>query len=160
MVHFGDRLRALRTGKGLSQMDFAKQIRISKSSVNMYERGEREPGFETLEVIADYFNVDMDYLLGKSDIVRKSPVLPIVKSSLSEIEQELIRKFRQLDERGKAAVMNSLEHEYAALPQDDDHNILRIAARDGSYQEVTLTDEQAAELQTFLDQLPDVPSGL
>ena len=57
-------------------MDFAKQIRISKSSVNMYERGEREPSFETLEVIADYFNVDMDYLLGKSDVVRKSPDLP------------------------------------------------------------------------------------
>lgn len=76
MVQFGDRLRTLRTDKGLSQMDFAKQIRISKSSVNMYERGEREPSFETLEVIADYFNVDMDYLLGKSDIVRKSPVLP------------------------------------------------------------------------------------
>lgn len=76
MVQFGDRLRTLRTEKGLSQMDFAKQIRISKSSVNMYERGEREPSFETLEVIADYFNVDMDYLLGKSDTVRKSPVLP------------------------------------------------------------------------------------
>ena len=160
MVHFGDRLRALRTEKGLSQMDFAKQIRISKSSVNMYERGEREPGFETLEVIADYFNVDMDYLLGKSDVVRKSPVLPIVKSSLSDTEQELIRKFRQLDDRGKAAVMNSLDHEYGALSQEDAHNVLRIAARDGSYQEVALTDQQAAELQTFLDQLPDVPSGL
>ena len=38
----------------------------------MYERGEREPGLETLEQIADYFNVDMDYLLGKSDIVSKA----------------------------------------------------------------------------------------
>ena len=37
----------------------------------MYERGEREPGLETLEVIADFFNVDMDYLLGKSDIPNK-----------------------------------------------------------------------------------------
>ena len=48
--------------------DFAKQIKVSKSSINMYERGEREPGLETLERIADYFNVDMDYLLGKSEI--------------------------------------------------------------------------------------------
>ena len=76
MVQFSDRLRALRTGRGLSQMDFAKQIRISKSSVNMYERGEREPSFETLEAIADYFNVDMDYLLGKSDMVRKAQSIP------------------------------------------------------------------------------------
>lgn len=71
MAKFGDRLRQLRTARDLSQMEFSKQIGISKSSVNMYERGEREPGLETLEQIADYFNVDMDYLLGKTDIVNK-----------------------------------------------------------------------------------------
>lgn len=72
MSKFSERLRQLRTARALSQMDFSKQIGISKSSVNMYERGEREPGLETLERIADYFNVDMDYLLGKTDIVNKS----------------------------------------------------------------------------------------
>ena len=71
MAKFSERLRTLRNNKGLSQADFAKQIKISKSSVNMYERGEREPSLTTLEVIADYFNVDMDYLLGKSDVVNK-----------------------------------------------------------------------------------------
>ena len=71
MPNFGERLRQLRTAKGLSQMDFAKQIKISKSSVNMYERNEREPSLVTLEVIADYFNVDLDYLLGKSDYTNK-----------------------------------------------------------------------------------------
>lgn len=72
MPKFSERLRLLRTSKDLSQADFAKLIKLSKSSVNMYERGEREPGLETLERIADYFNVDMDYLLGKSDIVNKN----------------------------------------------------------------------------------------
>lgn len=46
----------------------------------MYERGRREPDFETLEVIADYFNVDMDYLIGKSDIERKITVTPSLHS--------------------------------------------------------------------------------
>lgn len=72
MAKFSNRLKLLRANKGLSQADFAKQIKLSKSSVNMYERGEREPGLETLERIADYFNVDMDYLLGKSDVINKS----------------------------------------------------------------------------------------
>ena len=68
MAKFSDRFRQLRTENGLSQSEMAKQLGcVSKSSVNMYERGEREPSFETLEVIADYFNVDMDYLLGKTD---------------------------------------------------------------------------------------------
>lgn len=76
MAKFNERLRQLRTAKKLSQAEFAEQIGISKSSVNMYERGEREPNFKTLEIIADYFNVDMDYLLGKSDI----PLRNVVKS--------------------------------------------------------------------------------
>jgi len=70
MPKFAERLKTLRTSKELSQADFAKQIK--QSSVNMYERGEREPGLETLERIADYFNVDMDYLLGKSDVVNRN----------------------------------------------------------------------------------------
>ena len=72
MAKFHERLKELRTGHDLSQSEFAKLIKLSKSSVNMYERGEREPGLATLERIADYFNVDMDYLLGKSDIINKA----------------------------------------------------------------------------------------
>lgn len=68
MIKFSQRLRELRKKAGLSQQEFANQIGTSKSSINMYERGEREPSLEMLEAIADYFNVDMDYLLGKSDI--------------------------------------------------------------------------------------------
>ncbi len=72
MAKFSDRLKQLRTARSLSQMELSRYLKVSKSSINMYERGEREPGFETLERIADFFNVDMDYLLGKSDIVNKT----------------------------------------------------------------------------------------
>lgn len=68
MSKFSERFKQLRTEHELSQQNLANQLGFSKSSVNMYERGEREPGIESLEAIADYFNVDMDYLLGKSDI--------------------------------------------------------------------------------------------
>lgn len=71
MAKFGERLRFLRNEKGLSQMEFAKQVKLTKSSVNMYERCEREPSLETIERIADYFNVDLDYLLGKSEFTNK-----------------------------------------------------------------------------------------
>ena len=66
MSKFSERLRQLRTGCGLSQMEFSKRIGVSKSSVNMYERGEREPNLETLQHIADFFQVDIGYLLGNS----------------------------------------------------------------------------------------------
>ena len=69
MKKFASRLRELRQSKGLSQSALSECLKVSKSSINMYERGEREPSFETLETIADFFNCDLDYLLGKSDIV-------------------------------------------------------------------------------------------
>lgn len=72
MTKFALRLRELRCSKDLSQQKLADRIKISKSSINMYERGEREPGLEMLEVIADFFNVDLDYLLGKSNIANKT----------------------------------------------------------------------------------------
>lgn len=65
MGTFGQRLKELRNSRGISQNELSKYIGVSKSSVNMYERDEREPGFETLEAIADFFNVNMDYLLGR-----------------------------------------------------------------------------------------------
>ena len=71
MANFSSRLRGLRKAKELTQQQLAKYVGISKSSINMYERGEREPGLEMLETIADFFNVDLDYLLGKSDIPNK-----------------------------------------------------------------------------------------
>lgn len=69
MPSFHSRLKELRVKLELSQQSLAEKIGISKSSINMYERGEREPGIETLEAFADFFNVDMNYLLGKSDSV-------------------------------------------------------------------------------------------
>ena len=68
MSKFSDRLKQLRREHEFTQQALADRLEISKSSVNMYERGEREPGIQTLEAIADLYNVDMDYLLGKSDI--------------------------------------------------------------------------------------------
>ena len=66
MSAFSTRIKQLRVDLGLSQQALADKLGISKSSVNMYERGEREPGFETLETMATFFHVDMNYLLGSN----------------------------------------------------------------------------------------------
>lgn len=66
MSSFNDMLSYLRKRNGMSQKELAEKIGISRSAVGMYEAGEREPDFETLEALADTFNVNMDTLLGKS----------------------------------------------------------------------------------------------
>lgn len=66
MGKFQNILKSLRATKGLTQDELSKQLNISRSTIGMYEKGAREPDFETLELIADYFNVDTDYLLGRT----------------------------------------------------------------------------------------------
>lgn len=71
MAEFYQRLRALREEQKLSQQRLSELLGISKSSINMYERGEREPGFGTVTAMAELFEVDTDYLLGKSPYKNK-----------------------------------------------------------------------------------------
>lgn len=65
MGSFKDTVRYLRLRAGMSQTDLANNLDIAKSTVSMWENGKREPNFETMEAIADHFNVDMDFLHGR-----------------------------------------------------------------------------------------------
>lgn len=73
MGSFAQVFKDLRAKSKLTQQEMADKLNISRSSVGMYESGEREPSFELLEQIADYFNVDMNYLLGKSELSEHIP---------------------------------------------------------------------------------------
>jgi len=64
-MNFSERLKQLRLKRKLSQQELADRLGIANSTVSMYERGERKPDLEMLELIGDFFNVDIDYLLGK-----------------------------------------------------------------------------------------------
>lgn len=66
-MNFAERLKELRNLKGIYQGDIAKILGVTRQAVSQYERGEREPSYEVLEKLADYFNVDTDYLLGKEN---------------------------------------------------------------------------------------------
>lgn len=63
-----NRLRELRLEKGLLQSDISKIINKGERTVGFYETGERDMGTETLSILSNFFNVSIDYLLGKSDI--------------------------------------------------------------------------------------------
>jgi repressor LexA len=77
-MKFSGTLAFLRKREGLSQQELGERIGVKKSTISMYERDARKPSYEILEAIADYFNVDMDYLTGKSDVERKHPYEPDV----------------------------------------------------------------------------------
>lgn len=66
-VNYLSRLKELRENKGITQRQLSEETGMSFQSISFYEHGEREPGVKALISLADYFNVSIDYLVGRSD---------------------------------------------------------------------------------------------
>lgn len=61
------RLKEIRKNRGISQLKLALDLNTSQNTISRYETGDREPGIAELIKIADYFNISIDYLLGRTD---------------------------------------------------------------------------------------------
>lgn len=117
MSTFAERFKNLRIEKNLTQKELSDDLGISKSSIGMYENGNREPNFDLLEKIADYFNVDMDYLLGKSDIANKYKLSQksadddeeSIFSEVDDMTNELFEKHKLLFSKTKNASVNDMK---------------------------------------------------
>lgn len=83
MSMFSDRLKLLRNEYGLSLNDVAIKCGVTKSAIHLYELGTRSPKREVLEELSCLFNVDIDYLIGRSD-VRNAAANLLGYSSLEE----------------------------------------------------------------------------
>lgn len=59
------RLKALRKARGISQLKLALDLNMNQNTISRYETMEREADYETLIRFADYFDVSLDYLLGR-----------------------------------------------------------------------------------------------
>ena len=77
----GKRLRKLRLAHKLTQEEMAKLFFITRSSIANYERGIRQPSYELLQLIADYFQIDIHYLLGNADISAQQDLTNKILSS-------------------------------------------------------------------------------
>lgn len=66
-MKYGDRIANLREKYKLTQQQLADKIGITRASLSHYEKNRREPDYETLQKLADFFDVSTDYLLGRTD---------------------------------------------------------------------------------------------
>jgi len=60
-------LKKLRENKGLSQMQLALKLGMNQNTISRYENGEREADYQTLILLADFFAVSIDYLIGRTN---------------------------------------------------------------------------------------------
>ncbi len=77
-----ERIRELREQKNISQKQIADIMHISQSSISEYESGNQQPPLDMIVKLADFFDVSIDYLLGRTDI----------KISINKLEQKLRTK--------------------------------------------------------------------
>ncbi|SFT03813.1 helix-turn-helix domain-containing protein [Marininema halotolerans] len=87
------RLRYLRKSKKLTQEEVARAIGIPRTTYTGYENGNREPDFETLQKLADFYNVSADYLLGRDHSQSSSDTLEFdIKSLIDAMKDPEMRK--------------------------------------------------------------------
>lgn len=102
---FARRLKGLRKAANLTQIEFAKKFDIANGTVGNWESGNRQPDYATLQKIADFFTVSIDYLLGNdTEETKKSP-----SAQITEGEQMLLDLFRQVPESQQQLVLQMIE---------------------------------------------------
>lgn len=101
---FYPRLRDLKEDKDLKQSTVAKLINSSENQYGRYERGENDIPLEKALILADYYNVSLDYIAGRTNDKKG-----LTRSEMSDVETELIKKFRSLSEGGKNRILERLD---------------------------------------------------
>lgn len=100
---FGCNIAKLRKEKGVSQKHLAELLNVSTSTLGMWEICKREPSYEKLIVIADYFDVSIDY------IIRGNGNAPVNHAQLTPEEHELLTLFNQLSSKYKNQTIGLLK---------------------------------------------------
>jgi len=101
-----ERLKELRKKAGLSQDDVSKHLGVSQPAYGNYENGNREPDFNILRAIANYFEVSIDYLLGEKQNSNK------FEKSLSRDEIDLLSMYRAFDTKTRADMFDLINFTY------------------------------------------------
>ena len=102
---FSETSRALRKEKGLSQVQLAEALKVSKACISMIEIGKNEPTANTLLKYADFFQCTTDYLLGREDDFGNVVVQTEKPAPLPQDEQEILQIYQSLSPAHRSQVL-------------------------------------------------------
>lgn len=104
---FAKRLSSLRKEKGLSQYKLADAIGYSRGLIGNYEQGSRQPDYDTLINLANFFNVTVDYIIGNSELKNCDSCNRDI--FLEEDEKELLEIYRKLTFKYKYKILGEIK---------------------------------------------------
>lgn len=108
------RLRELREYRGLSQVEVAEKLGVSRQSYNFYENGKRDPNTEILKTMADFFEVSLDCLVGRETKKYKDDFQAMFPNNENIIE--LISLYKNLSLRSQIKLIGAA---YAILSEQN-----------------------------------------
>lgn len=111
-MNFANNLKSLRETNNVTQEQLAEYLKVSRPTIAGYETKSRQPDYERLEKIAEFFNVSIDYLITGYDLEQKAPVKE------STLDQEVIRSYRGLTLESKQDALSYIR----LLKLRDEHN--------------------------------------
>ena len=121
-------------------------IDVSEKTVYGWERGHRQPNADTFLILCDIYQIT-----NLSDEISSSEENEIISTN----EQEVIKKYRALDEHGKMLVNNVLDLEYKRVTSQKSNGVtINIAARGGE-NELTLSEEKYQKLLQVIEENKD-----
>ncbi len=103
---FCSRLKSLRLEKNLTLEQLGAIFGVTKQTVSRWETGDRLPSIEIVYILAEYFNVSLDYLTGRTD--KLDLVINNVEQNISEEESELLEDFRLLNKYEQNIIMGKI----------------------------------------------------
>jgi len=102
-----NRIKELRKEKKLTQMQLAEQLGINQTAISKWEADKTVPETGTLITLSEFFNVSIDYLLGRSDFY--FPDNLNIENLFSNEELQLIKDYRELNSECKRLVINTIK---------------------------------------------------
>lgn len=92
---FGKRLKDLRIKSGLTQNELGSIINVSKATICFYEKEQRTPTLENLIDLSDYFEVTIDYLLGRDILIKDKEKKKNIFISEEEFQKKITKKVKK-----------------------------------------------------------------
>lgn len=153
---FSERLTQLREEKGLTRQKMADDLKISRASLEYYEKGKRAPDIETLYEIAEYFDISADYLLGRTPNKTTNPELKSVckYTGLSDKTCYFLHRLQSYA-NGQTMTQNYYEIVENFGGDDEDAEYLKKLTIEEAHQDISaintiLTSEKTLDLLHYL----------
>lgn len=110
-MNVSERIVELRKKHKLTQEEFAKRVKVTRSALSQYEIGTRNPDYETLQRIADKFNVSIDYLMGRVDNPDQEVSLysQLTEEQKTEVDKMIDEKLKVMTEEEKKFFLEMLQ---------------------------------------------------